>query len=205
MSTAPSQPPFISFDEYLRLEAQSEERHDYVDGQMIAMSGGSPEHSRIVSNLIREVGTRLKGRPCEIFDTNLRIGTRGRVKTHYPDASIVCGPLELDPRDATGHTILNPVVIFEVLSPSTEAYDRLTKFDHYLTLPSLREYVLIRQERPEIIHYFRNPDATWMLGVISDLRATLRLRSVDIEVPVRELYDRVAFPPVADEDDAEMR
>ena len=197
MSAAASKPPFVSFEEYLRLEAISEERHDYIDGQIISMAGGSPEHSRIVANLIGETRAKLKGKKCEVFDPNLRIGLTRGWKTHYPDASIVCGPLEYDERDRSHQTILNPTVIFDVLSPSTEAYDRLQKFDHYMTLPSLREYVLIRQDRPEVLTYFRQEDGTWAIRIIRDLENDVPIPSVGIEIAMRELYDRVEFPPPA--------
>lgn len=208
MTADPIPTGLISYDEYLRLEALSEQRHDFVDGRMIPvgcdpdtynpavdMAGGSAEHSRIVSNLIREAGNRLKGKPCEIFDPNFRIGRPHSRRTHYPDATIVCGALVFDERDQSRQTFLNPTVIFEVLSPTTESYDRVAKFDAYRELDTLREYVLVYQTRPEILNFFREPGGVWTFRVTTGTEGGLLLRSVDIELSLAEVYDRMTFPP----------
>ncbi|HEX8325442.1 MAG TPA: Uma2 family endonuclease [Tepidisphaeraceae bacterium] len=208
MAADPIPPGLISYDEYLRLEALSEQRHDYVDGRMIPigcdpdtynpavdMAGGSLEHSRIVVNIIGETGNRLKGKPCEVFDPNFRIGRPGSRRTHYPDATIVCGPPAIDERDKSRQTFLNPTVIFEVLSPTTESYDRVKKFDAYRELESLREYVLVYQTQAEILTFFREAGGVWTFRVLRGTDGTLPLRSVDIELSLAEVYDRMTFEP----------
>lgn len=207
MSAVPIPTGIISYEEYLRIEALSEQRHDFVDGRMIPvgcdpetynpavdMAGGSLEHSRIVSNLIREAGTRLKGKNCEVFDPNFRIGRIESRQTHYPDATIVCGPPLIDERDKSRQTFLNPTVIFEVLSPMTESYDRVTKFDAYRELDSLREYVLIYQDQPEVLIFSRQAGETWTFRVFTGTDGVLPLKSVGIELPLAEIYDRMTFP-----------
>ncbi len=177
--------------EYLKIERAAEFRHEYINGEMFAMSGGSPQHSLIKMNVGGELRDKLKGRPCTAFDSDLRIQISATGVYTYPDISVVCGELEFD--DDQHDTVLNPTLLVEVLSDSTEAYDRGKKFEHYRRIASLREYVLISQKSPIIERYLRNPDETWTLTAVIGLDASIHLPTIDVTLSLAEVYDRVAF------------
>src|SRR5689334_7671362 len=118
-------------EEYLRLERDATERHQYFKGEIFAMAGGSPEHSRIIANAIRSVGNRLEGSPCAVFDSNLRVRILKTTLYTHPDATVACGPLQFAPLDTRHETVLNPTATFEMLSETSEAYDRGKKFENY--------------------------------------------------------------------------
>ena len=181
----------LSAAEYLRVERAAELRHEYFDGEMFAMSGGSAKHSLIKMNVGRELSTKLKGRPCTAFDSDLRIQIPPTGLYTYPDVSVVCGELEFD--DDQHDTVLNPALLIEVLSDSTEAYDRGEKFEHYRRIVSLREYVLISQKSPTIERYLRNPDDTWTLTAVIGVEASIHLPGIDVTLSLAEVYDRVTF------------
>lgn len=177
---------------YLAFERAAEERHEYDNGVISAMAGESTDHSRICINIAREVSTRLKGKPCEAFSPNMKIGIgAATAKFYYPDLSVVCGA----PRYHDRHkdVLLNPVVIIEVLSPSTEKKDRREKFQDYGRIESLQEYVLIAQDRPFVEHYVRQADG-WRYTAYADLHEAIRFAALDCAVELAEIYDRVVFP-----------
>ena len=176
--------------EYLRIERAATYRSEYFRGEMFAMAGGSPKHSLIKMNIAGELRNRLKGRPCVAYDSDLRIKCPTGLYT-YPDASVICGKLEFD--DEHKDTALNPTLLVEVLSKSTEAYDRGKKFNHYGQIKSLREYVLVSQDEPMIQRFLRNDDDTWTLTTVTGLEQSLRLLSIDVELPLAEVFDRVDF------------
>ena len=186
----PKRVPSLSAVEYLRIERAATYRSEFFRGEIFAMAGGSPKHSRLKTNILTELNTRLKGKPCVPYDSDLRIRCRTGLYT-YPDASVVCGELELD--DEHKDTVLNPMLIVEVLSKSTEAYDRGKKFDHYRTIPALREYVLVSQDEPMVQRFLRNDDDTWTLTAVSGLERSLLLSSIGVELPLAEVFDRVDF------------
>jgi Uma2 family endonuclease len=198
MTTRPGNTGRYSVEEYLRLEAEAVEKHEYRDGEIVAMAGGSYEHSLIIANVIREVGNRLKGGPCRVFDSNLRVRLARSTLYTYPDASVICGEAQFDPKDRNRTTVLNPRVLIEVLSPATEAYDRSEKFRGYLMLESLQEYVLVSQHTPLIETYFRRGEGTWLFTPAPGLNAVGKLRSLDIQIPLAEVYAGVEFPPEPD-------
>lgn len=183
--------------EYLGIERTATSRSEYLRGEMFAMAGGSPTHSRIKTNVLGELRSRLKGNPCAPFDSDLRIKCPTGLYT-YPDASVICSELEYD--DEQQDTVLNPTLLMEVLSKSSEAYDRGKKFDHYRKIPSLREYVLISQDEPMIQRFLRNDDDTWTLSAVADLNQSIRLQSLGIELPLAEVYERVDFTAEVSED-----
>ena len=185
--------------EYLDIERTATYRSEYLRGEMFAMAGGSPTHSRIKTNVLGELRSRLKGNPCAPYDSDLRVKCPTGLYT-YPDASVFCSELEFD--DEQKDTVLNPTLLVEVLSKSTEAYDRGKKFDHYRTIPSLREYVLVSQEEPMIQRFLRNDDDTWTLSVVADLNQSVRLQSLGIELPLAEVYERVDFTADVTEESA---
>lgn len=205
MSTL-SSPRRYTLEDYYELETRSEVRHEFHDGELLAMSGGSLEHSQIALNLGAELRGRLKGKPCQAFESNLRTRIEQSRRNFYPDLVIVCGPVEMDTRDKSRGTIMNPRVVFEIISPSTERYDRTEKRDHYLKVPSLEVYVLIEQDRPRVEVTTRTSDGRLELSFAIGMEDTLRLPTLKIEVPLREIYDRVTFPPPpAEPDDAEAQ
>jgi Uma2 family endonuclease len=188
----------FSVEEYLRLEAEAAERHEYRDGEIVAMAGGSPEHSLIIANLIREIGNQLKGGPCRVYDSNLRIRVPRSTLYTYPDLSVICGEPQFDPQDRRRTTILNPRVLVEVLSAGTEAYDRGDKFRRYLEIESLQEYVLLSQSSPFAESYLRRGDGSWLFTPAAGLDAAIKLRSLELELPLAEAYAGITFPPEPD-------
>ena len=189
MATAPANPR-LTPEEYLAIERKAEFKSEYDNGFVYAMSGASREHNLIASNLNGALWPQLRGRPCESYMADMRVRAGASRLYSYPDVTIVCG----EPRflDAEVDTLLNPTVIVEVLSRSTESSDRGRKFGHYRKLQSLREYVLIAQEEVLVERYLRRGEE-WLLTVLSDLDDVLRLESIECEVPLRTIYERV-FP-----------
>ncbi|HEX8339920.1 MAG TPA: Uma2 family endonuclease [Tepidisphaeraceae bacterium] len=184
-------------EEYYEMEDAdlSGVRHEFRDGEIVAMPGGTVEHSQICVNLIASISTQLRGTPCQVFESNLRSRIEPSRRNVYPDLTIVCGPVQRDPRDKSKGTILNPRVVIEVLSPSTEKYDRTEKRDHYLKVPTLEMHVLVEQDQPRVESVTRTPDGRWELDYASGLDGVLRLPVLKIEVSLRDVYDRVEFPP----------
>ncbi|MGA2498985.1 MAG: Uma2 family endonuclease [Tepidisphaeraceae bacterium] len=181
--------------DYLQLERSARERHEYRDGEILLMAGGTADHSLILVNVIGELRNRLKGKPCRAYESNLRIRIARTVLYTYPDISVICGPRQPDPGDPSGETMTNPRLIVEVLSPSTEAYDRGEKFDHYRKLDSLQEYVLVSQSTPRIETFLRQPEGNWLLTPVSGLTSIAKLRSLEVELPLAEVYAGIEFPP----------
>jgi Uma2 family endonuclease len=151
--------PF-SFDAYVELEDGSPIKHEFLDGAVWAMAGGSPAHAAIAANLVRLLGAGLEGRRCRVFTSDLRIRVSDTGLATYPDASVICDRVELDPGDRKGHTALNPVLLVEVLSPSTEAYDRGEKLAHYQRIASLREVMLVAHDERRV-DLWRRVDERW--------------------------------------------
>lgn len=179
--------------EYLTIERASETRSEFFDGEMFAIAGTTKNHARIVMNLSRELSTALKGRTCEPFATDLRIKVQDNGLYTYPDLLVVCGEQLFE--DDQLDTLLNPTLLIEVLSDSTERYDRVKKFDLYRALPSLKEYVLVSQSEPRIEQFLHQASGEWTLGITNDPAASVSLPSIDCEIPLAEIYDRVEFLP----------
>src|SRR5437016_3013728 len=182
MSAAPQRISKLTPAEYLAIERAAELRSEYYRGEMFAMAGGSARHSRIKTNVLVELGVRLKGHECAPYDSDLRVCVAATGLYTYPDASVICGPLEFD--DEHRDTVLNPTVLVEVLSESSEAYDRGKKFNHYRRIESLQEYLLVSQDEPKIEHYLRCDDGSWKLTEAAGLEVTLRLPSLGIDPPL---------------------
>lgn len=190
--------PRLTLAEYLQFELHATDKHEFREGEVVAMAGGTGEHSLIIANLIGEVRNRLKGGLCRVYESNLRVVVNRGARYVYPDASVICGPIDYDPADEGRHTATNPKVIVEVLSPSTEAYDRGEKFRRYLKVPSFEEYVLVSQAMPVIETYTRQGDGSWAFRAYEGLDAVARLRSLDIDLPAAEVFAGVEFPPPTD-------
>jgi len=177
----------FTFDEYVMLEEVARVKHEYLAGQVWAMSGGSPAHARVAANISAILTTALTGKACSTFSSDLRIRATATSLGTYPDVTVVCGKLEIDPEDRRGHTVINPRVIVEVLSPSTEGYDRGEKLEHYKTIASLQEIVLVAHDRHEIEIIRRESDGSWSRHVSNDGGAAT-LASVGVELPVADVY-----------------
>lgn len=181
---------WISYAEYLALEASSSERWAWYDGEVWAMAGGTPTHSEISTNVTVQLGVLLRGRPCRPYNADLRVRVEATGLAFHPDVTVICGPRTLHPEDADAVT--NPTVLVEVLSRSTEAYDRREKAHHYRLVPTLRDYLYLSQAEPRVEHYHRNDDGTWTLR---DLRSgdAVDLVSLGVSLAVDDVYAEVSF------------
>ena len=206
--SVPETQVLYSAEEYLALERKSEERHEYLDGEIYEMAGESPAHGTISMNLSRIVSTQLLGTPCQAFakDTKIRSGfARPSRRTpkglfSYPDLVVVCGEMKF--HDEHQDVLLNPTVIIEVLSPSTQAFDHIGKWERYQRwLPSLRDYLMVAQSRPQIEHYERQESGEWLYSRVDQLEATVRLPSIGCTLKLADVYDRIVFPPDEELDD----
>jgi Uma2 family endonuclease len=182
--------------DYLALERRASSRSEFFRGRMYAMAGASRAHNLITLNVGSELRSQLRGRPCETYVNDMRVKVDATGLYTYPDVLVVCGEPRFE--DAAGDTLLNPQVIIEVLSASTEAYDRSEKFDHYGRLDSLSDYVLISQDRCRVEHYERKGPEQWLLSVSTNPRGELSLQSIDCRVRVAEIYSRVTLDPSND-------
>ena len=181
--------PYLTSQAYLAQEREAETKSEYYAGQVYAMSGTSETHNLIVTNMIIALGSRLRKRPCKVYPSDMRVKVSSTGLYTYPDVTVVCGKPEFD--DKQKDTLLNPTVIIEVLSDSTEAYDRGKKFGHYRTLESLAEYLLIAQDAVAIDRYVRQPDGRWLLTAYRGLAAVAMIDAIDCELPLAEVYDKV--------------
>jgi Uma2 family endonuclease len=176
--------PAHSYAEYLGIEASSELKHEWIAGRIYAMSGGSPEHSALAANIIRILGNQLDGKPCRVYTSDLRVRVTATGLATHPDVTVVCGGLEYDAEDPMAAT--NPVVVVEVLSPSTGSYDREEKFAHFRRVPTLRAYVLVSQQERRVEVFTRNDDQTWTLREVREGQA--KVDAISCELSISEVY-----------------
>jgi Uma2 family endonuclease len=188
----PQSHTLYSPEEYLALERKSNERHEYLDGYIYEMSGESIAHSAICTNLAFVFVGQLKGRPCQAFSPNMKVRTKFNGLYSYPDLSIVCGQPEF--HDNHKDIIINPKVIVEVLSPSTEAYNRGEKWIRYQEINSLSDYLLVSQDQPLIEHFSKQEGGKWLYTKTVGLESRLYLTSIDCQLQLSEIYDKVTFP-----------
>ena len=175
-------------EEYLVLERASENKHEYIDGEIVAMAGVGLNHNLIVSSLIGNLYSRLQGKNCDIFPSDMRLHIPVNGLYTYPDVMVVCGKLEFT--DEKKDTLTNPTLLIEVLSPSTEDYDRGGKFMRYRSIPSLQEYLVIDSTGILAERFWRQPDGTWSLAEYRDRNAVLKLSSLNLELPLADVYAR---------------
>jgi Uma2 family endonuclease len=176
----------FSFEEYLALEEIAAVKHEFLGGHVWAMAGGTPAHAAIAANVIALLSAQLRDRPCRVFTSDLRIRVLATGLGTYPDVTVVCGQLETDPADPRGNTVTNPLVLVEVLSPSTDEYDRGEKLAHYQRIPSLAEVVLIAHDERRLEIWRREGDH-WTLDVFR-AGARARLASLGADLDVAEVY-----------------
>jgi Uma2 family endonuclease len=177
--------------EYLAMEEVADYKSEYLNGEIFAMSGGTPDHSSVAVNMTIALGTRLAAKPCRVFNSDMRLHIKGNSLYTYPDVMVICGKIELVKR--RNDTVTNPALIVEVLSESTRDYDRGMKFNLYKQVPTLQEYVVVESENPRVECYRRGADDQWVVEMIDDPGATVRLTSVACEIPMREIYRKVSW------------
>lgn len=183
----------VSAEEYLRLERLAEYKSEYLNGEIFAMSGASREHNLITINISRELSQQLKGRPCEVYAGDMRVKVLWNGLYTYPDVAVVCGEPQFE--DDQVDTLLNPTVLVEVLSPSTERYDRIAKSSYYRTIDSLKEHLLVAQDEVRLEQYVRHADGQWRLFEYLTLESTVHLASLECSLPLTDVYDRITFDP----------
>ncbi|BAZ54172.1 hypothetical protein NIES4103_68570 [Nostoc sp. NIES-4103] len=182
---------YYSPEEYLELEVNSEERHEYIDGQIIPITGGTPNHNQIALNLSGALNFLLKRQPYRVFVTDQRLWIPNRQIHTYPDVMVVKTPLEY--REGRRDTLINPIFIAEVLSKSTKSYDRDEKFVAYRSISSFQEYILIDQYKMHVEQYFKTENNKWIFSEFEDGEESLNLASIPCQVLLGDIYDKVDF------------
>jgi Uma2 family endonuclease len=188
VSTQPT--TFLTPEQYLEIERKAEYKSEYLNGEMFAMAGAGEQHNRITVNLLIELGSQFRGGKCRSYGSDMRVHVPASGLYTYPDISVVCGPPKL--ADQQLDNLLNPILIVEVLSPSTEAYDRGRKFEYYRSIETLNEYLLVAQERPHVELYTKE-DGRWLLSEARGLEQNIELKSVGCRVPLSAIYELVEF------------
>ena len=180
---------FLTPQDYLDWERRQESRHEFIDGHVYAMTGASRAHNVLCTSLVANLYQQLRGKPCEVYANNMRVKVSETGMYTYPDIVAVCGEPRFE--DAAVDTLLNPVLIIEVLSETTERHDRGAKFTHYRSLASLREYLLISQNEYRVEHYARQPGNHWLLTEYQDRGDCIDLTSLDARICLAEVYERL--------------
>jgi Uma2 family endonuclease len=189
-------------EEYLSLERSSDERHEFLDGDVYLMAGERPDHGTICTNISGQLYVQLRGKPCQVFSKDMKVRSGPEPKSRYearglysyPDLIVVCD--ERRYHDEYKDVLLNPIVVVEVLSQSTEAFDRGEKWERYQTwLPSLMEYILVSQTKAHIEHFIRRSNGEWLYSLQRGLDGNLELASVGCTLALADIYDRIVFPP----------
>jgi len=185
----------LSLEDYIQLEEETHQKYEYYNGYVEAMAGGTYEHNTITTNILSEINMKLKGKQCQIMNSDTKLYLENSNSYLYPDAMIFCG--EKERAENYKDAFKNPVVIIEVLSKSTEAFDRGDKFDLYRQLPSLRHYVLVKQDEAKIQIYSRqSPTSLWNIQTIEGLKSSLELvisETETLNIPFVDIYDRIVF------------
>lgn len=193
--------PYFTPEAYLEFERNGNEKHEYYAGNIYAMAGGSARHNRIAGSTYATLYIQLRQRNCNVYPSDMRVKIVQTGLYTYPDITIVCGNEQYE--DEKEDTILNPTIIIEILSPSTEKYDRGKKFQHYRSILSLREYILIAQDEYHIEHFVRQSDNTWVFSETLDRDASVELATIHCSLLVKEVYEKVDFSQgAADQEEA---
>ena len=185
---------YITPQQYLESERLATEKHEYFQGEIFAMSGASIPHNVIFKNTYVDLGTKLKGKKCQPYGSDLRIHIPKNSLYTYPDISIICDDFETT--DEKLDTITNPTVLFEILSRSTQKYDQTGKFELYRDIDLLKEYIMINSEKIQVLKYARNPDNSWLLTIFESLEDVFSIQSIDVELKLSDIYFDVKFKNV---------
>lgn len=188
MSAVPK--PIYNADQYLALEEGADYRSQFYFGEIFAMAGASRRHNVVAGNIYAGLHGQLKGRRCEVYQNDMRVKVNPEFYT-YPDIVVICGEPQVEKKN--GENLLNPTLLIEILSPSTEKFDRGDKFRLYRLMPSVKEYLLVSQSNVNIEHYVRQEDNAWLFQEIRDLNGRVHLPSIDCELSLADAYDKVDF------------
>jgi Uma2 family endonuclease len=183
--------PYITPEEYLAFERGSEYKSEYLNGEIFAMTGASRKHNLIATNIVVALGNQLKEGPCELHVSEMRVRVNAVGLYTYPDLAVVCEEPQLE--DKYFDTLLNPTVLIEILSKSTERYDRIAKSDYYRRLTSLAEYLFIAQEQYRVEQYTRQSDDHWLLTETHSLEGVVDLQSIKCSLALRDVYQKISF------------
>jgi len=189
----PSAERVLTEREYLEIERAADFRSEFFEGEMFAMAGGTFEHSLIMANLITELGLKLRGRRCMVLESNMKVKVEATGLFAYPDVTVVCGERQL--ADEHRDVLLNPLLLAEVLSESTEAYDRGGKFEQYRRIPSLQEYLLVSTKARRIEQYVKQADGAWLLREAAGMDAVLESPTLGVGLALAEVYANVEWEP----------
>lgn len=189
MSQPAVQNSYYTPEEYLSYEDDAEYKSEYFNGEIIAMAGGSAEHSIICVNMMRRLSEKLDNRECFVFDSNMKLDIQTYNHFVYPDVMVVCGEIEFS-RNRTD-IIQNPVLVIEVLSPATRHFDRGDKFTFYRSIPSMKEYAMISQDEPMIEVYYKQNHKTWIYTIAKGLDDSVMFKTLDIELPLKHIYHKI--------------
>lgn len=179
----------ITEAQYLAMERAAETKNEFLDGEIYAMTGASQRHNLVAGSTFASLYTQLRGRPCRVYPSDMRVKVAATGLYTYPDISVVCGRAEL--ADENRDTLLNPVLIIEILSRSTAGYDRREKFGQYRRIPTLNDYLLIAQTRCLVEHYLRQSDGKWLLTEYNDLSDVIELPSIGCRLALSDVYEQV--------------
>ncbi len=182
-----------SIEEYIELLKNSDERFEYVDGDVVAMAGGKIAHGDIAANIVRHLGNRVAERPCRVSGGDTALKVPAITPFRFPDVSVVCGERLIEEFQGI-EMLVNPQLIIEVLSPSTEIYDREGKFLAYQSIDSFQEYLLVEQDRPHVTHYVRQQANKWLRADIIGMDSSVNLESIGVTLPLAEIYWQINFP-----------
>lgn len=183
--------PYVTPEEYLALERKADDKSEYLHGEIFAMTGASRKHNLISINTASSLNQQLRGRPCEVYVSGMRVKVTDRGLYTYPDVVVVSDGPKFE--DEYLDTLLNPTVLFEILSKMTERYDRIAKSAYYRTVQSLAEYLLVSQDDSRIEQYVRRPDGHWLLTDIRGLENVVELQSISCSLALRDVYDKVSL------------
>jgi Uma2 family endonuclease len=187
MSVQPK--PYITAEEYLAKERVADYKSEYYKGEIFAFAGASREHNLIAGNIHSILHQQLRNKSCEVYPSDMRVKVNITGLYTYPDVVVVCGEPKFE--DERRDTLLNPIVLIEVLSPSTENYDRGTKFEHYRTISSLSDYLLVAQDKIHVEHYVRQSDRSWLFSEFKSTKEKFKIQSIDCDLTVEEIYEKV--------------
>ena len=181
----------MTVEEYIEQERTALDRHEYLNGEIFAMAGGTAAHSVIIINVLSELHGQLRGRDCTVYDGNMRIRTAPSGLYSYADAVVACGGVQIE-----NDTLLNPILITEVLSKSTEGYDRGMKFEMYRQIPSFREYLIVAQDRVYVEHHVRQDvdHKVWTMREYTSLEDVINLETINVKLRLADVYAKVSFP-----------
>lgn len=185
------QSPYFTVEEYLARERAADYKSEYFNGEIFAMAGASEPHVLIVNGIMARLYLQLEHRPCKVYSNDMRLKVSPTGLYTYPDVAVVCGEAQFD--DGELDTLLNPTLIVEVLSNSTESYDRTTKFEHYSKLESLQEYLLVARNRPRVELFTKQDEGRWILAAFENLEDVVQLASIGCELALKDIYRKIDF------------